>query len=397
MLDDSNLSSLMLDLESDRVERKASLSDRDRIRQAICAYANDLPNSGAPGYIFIGANDDGSCASLAVDDQLLLTLAQMRDDGQIMPFPMVEVQSKTLNGCPVAVVEVHPSYNPPVRYNGRVWIRVGPRRAQATPDEERRLTEKRRAGNLPFDQHPVIGASREDLDLDYFQNKYLPAAVAPDVLAENQRSLDDQLSALHFLTRDGRPNYGAILCFGRDPIRWIPGAYIQFLRFDGSTLTDPISRQKEIRGPVPDAIPQLDEVMDANIAISSDIRNGTTEIKHADFPFVAMQQLCRNAVLHRCYESTNAPVQVYWFSDRIEIHNPGGLFGRVNPENFGQPAVTDYRNPLLAEIMKNLGFVQRFGTGIPIVRKELEKNGNPPPNFIFSDPSRVVVIVKART
>ncbi len=76
-----------------------------------------------------------------------------------------------------------------------------------------------------------------------------------------------------------------------------------------------------------------------------------------------MQQLVRNAVLHRTYETTNAPVRVYWYSDRIEIHSPGGLYGQVNPENFGQPQVTDYRNPLLAEAMKALGFVQRFGVG----------------------------------
>ena len=50
---------MLRDLESDRVERKASLADRDKIRQAICAFANDLPGHDAPGYLFIGATDDG--------------------------------------------------------------------------------------------------------------------------------------------------------------------------------------------------------------------------------------------------------------------------------------------------------------------------------------------------
>lgn len=74
-------------------------------------------------------------------------------------------------------------------------------------------------------------------------------------------------------------------------------------------------------------------------------------------------------------------VHIYWFSDRIEIHNPGGPFGQVNRENFGHPGVTDYRNPHLAEAMKNLGYVQRFGLGIQIARDQLKKNGNPPPTF----------------
>ena len=67
--------------------------------------------------------------------------------------------------------------------------------------------------------------------------------------------------------------------------------------------------------------------------------------------------------MHRTYESTNAPVRVSWFSDRIEILSPGGPFGAVTADTFGQHGITDYRNPNLA--MRTLGFVQRFGVGIP--------------------------------
>ena len=53
--------------------------------------------------------------------------------------------------------------------------------------------------------------------------------------------------------------------------------------------------------------------------------------------------------MHRTYEATNAPVRVNWFDDRIEIISPGGPFGSVSDANFGEPGVTDYRNPNLAE------------------------------------------------
>ena len=149
MLSDNELLDLLTDIESDRVERKASLSDRDRVRQAICAFANDLPDHRKPGVVFLGVHDDGTCANLRITDELLRTLSDMRSDGNILPFPMMTVQKKILDGCEVAVVEVQPSYNPPVRYNGRVWIRVGPRRATATAEEERRLSEKRRAATCP--------------------------------------------------------------------------------------------------------------------------------------------------------------------------------------------------------------------------------------------------------
>ncbi len=288
------------------------------------------------------------------------------------------VQKKVVNGCEVAVVEVQPSMTPPVRYNGRVWIRVGPRRATATAEEERRLAEKRRAADLPFDQQPVRGSSMADLDLRLFERVYLPSALAADVLAANECSIEQQLLSLHFLSPDGIPNVGSLLVFGKDPVSWIPGGYIQFVRFEGQELTDPIRHQKEIAGPLSEMLRVLDEVLDANISVASNVLHGSTELVHPDYPVVALQQLSRNAVLHRTYEATNAPSRIYWFSDRIEVQSPGGPFGQVNADNFGKPGVTDYRNPLLAEAMKSLGYVQRFGLGIPLAEKELERNGNPP-------------------
>lgn len=115
------------------------------------------------------------------------------------------------------------------------------------------------------------------------------------------------------------------------------------------------------------------------------------EIRVPDYPLAALRQLVRNAVMHRSYEHTNAPVRINWFSDRIEIRNPGGLYGQVNSANFGQ-GVTDYRNPLIAEAMKVLGYVQRFGMGIPLAKDELVKNGNPPPEFNFNANNFLVVI-----
>jgi ATP-dependent DNA helicase RecG len=328
MLTDTELSSLLADLESDRVERKASLSDRGRIRQAICAFANDLPDHRETGVLFIGVHDDGSCAHLPITDELQRTLADMRSDGNILPFPTRTVQKRTVGTCDVAVVEVQPSLSPPVRYDGRVWIRVGPRRGTATLEEERRLTEKRRAGDLTFDQRPVQGATVADLDLERFQRQYLPSAVAPDALSANDRNIEHQLAALRFLPPNGVPNAAAILVFGRNPVAWIPGAYLQFLRMDGTELTDPIRHQREITGPLPEMLSTLDEILAASISVRTDVRAGTTEVKHPDYPIVALQQLARNAVLHRTYETSYAPARVYWFSDRIEIHSRGGHTGR---------------------------------------------------------------------
>ncbi len=398
-MEDHELEALLLDLESDRVERKAALSDPNRIREAICAFANDLPNHQKPGVIFIGAYDDGRCANLPITDDLLLHLADMRSDGNILPLPTMTVQKRDLAGCTLAVVIVEPSYAPPVRYRGRVWVRVGPRRAIASEEEERRLSEKRRAGDLPFDLNPVRTASLNDLDHDLFRRLYLPAALSPEVIAQNQRSLEAQLMSLRFATRDGElhPTVTGVLVIGQDPAQFLPGAYVQFLRIAGTALGDAIQDQKEIHGPLPDLLRRLDETFEAHIAVALDVGSGTVDVRHPDYPIVALQQLARNAVLHRTYQGTHAPVRITWFDDRIEIYNPGGPYGQVTAENFGQPGVTDYRNPHLAEAMKNLGYVQKFGVGIPMARREMEKNHNPPPEFIIPpDQNHVLVIIRRR-
>ncbi len=398
MLSDTQLEALMRDLESDRVERKESLSNPGRIREAVCAFANDLPGNQAPGVVFIGVKDDGSCAELEITDGLLRQLADMRSDGNITPFPELIVQKKKLAGCEVAVVQVEPSRSPPVRYKGRVWIRVGPRRAVASRDEERRLSERRRSTDLPFDLQAVASASLEDMDRDGFINDYLAASVSRDVLEENQRDWIDQARSLRFLTADPEPvpTVVGLLVSGLQPRDHLACSYIQFIRFDGEDLDAPIKDQKEISGPILELTSKLEDVFEAHIQIAMDIEGVTTDERRPDYPLVALQQLSRNAIMHRNYEGTHAPVRVHWFQDRVEVQSPGGPYGLVNRDNFGQPNITDYRNPHLAEAMKNLGLVQRFGVGIAKAKAALRRNGNPELEFEVEDTHVGVTIRSAR-
>jgi len=391
---DAELDLLLADLESDRVERTESLPKSDKIREAICAFANDLPNHQAPGVVFVGAKDGGSCAGLSVTDELLLSLANMRSDGNIVPFPSITVQKRVLRGCELAVVLVEPSDAPPLRLRGRVCIRVGPRRAWATAEEERRLTEKKRARDLPFDLRPVPSATIGDLDMDLFRRTYLPASVAPEVLAENQRTEEQQLASLR-MARDGVPTALGVLVLAKDPRAFLPGAYVQFLRLDGTGLADPVRDAAAISGPLSELIRALEEKLVAHIETARDFASTPMDIARPEYPLVALQQLVRNAILHRTYEGTNAPVRIGWFSDRVEIHSPGGPYGQVTKSNFGQPDATDYRNPYLAEAMRNLGYVQKFGVGIALARREMEKNGNPPLEYQVED-TAVLAILRRR-
>lgn len=377
MLTDDEVAALFRDMESDRAERKRSFqASADRIRQAICAYANDLPNYRLPGLIFIGQEDDGGCSGTDVNDELLQTLGGLRSDGLILPFPVISVTRRQIDGCTVAVIEVAPSTQPPVRLDGRTWIRVGPRRAIATVEEERRLTEKQVWQNLTFDARPCGDSSLDDLDLHRFEAEYVPSATSPEIRRENGRSTVEKLRALRLISKDGRPTNAALLLLGKEPRQYLPGAYIQFLRIRGSELTDPILDQKEIGGTVPDQVRQIEELMRLNLRITVEI-GGMQRREQPDYPVEALEQLARNALLHRNYDSSTMPVRVHWYSDRIEIMNPGGLYGEVNPDTIWQN-VTAYRNPLLAEGLKSLGVVERFGYGLVQARRAVEMNSNPP-------------------
>ena len=388
---DAELAALLRGGESHLVERKRSAGDRSGIRRNICAFANDIAGTGKPGAIFIGVEDDGTCANIRADDSLLRNLAQMGSDGNILPLPDLAVERKILGGCEVAVVQVAPERRPPVRYRGRVWIKSGPTVLLASPEQERHLSERRRAAELPFDMRPVEEATLDALDADYARNRYLPSAVAADVLEGNRRSLDEQLRSLRLIV-DNSPTWGALLCLGRCPQRWLPGAYAQFLRIGGPAITDPILDQQAVTGNLKDMLKELDALLRSNVKIGTEVAQAAEEQRQPDYPVAAIRQLAWNAVMHRNYEGTNAPVRVYWYADRLEIRSPGGLYGQVTEENFGNGA-TDYRNPLLAEAMHNLGFAQRFGMGIPLARQAMAENGNPPPEFAFR-PTEIVVTAR---
>jgi ATP-dependent DNA helicase RecG len=94
-------------------------------------------------------------------------------------------------------------------------------------------------------------------------------------------------------------------------------------------------------------------------------------------------------LIHRDYES-NTPVMILHFADRIEIHNPGGLYGDIRAEDF--PGATAYRNPVLAEAAKTLGFVNRFGRGVPRTQQAMAKNGSPAPEFTPKERHFLVVL-----
>ena len=396
---DSELEQMMTDLESELVERKRSLQGDGptEVREAVCAFANDLPDHRRPGVIFVGADDAGKPSGTSVTDRLLRQLADIKTDGNIVPPPTLSVARHILQETPVAVVLVQPSDTPPVRYRGRTWIRVGSRRAIATLQDERILNEKRRYRDPHFDAIPIPTARIEDLDLRRFEEEYLPLAVDPATLAENERTIEQRLAAMKMIGSDDNPTptIAGILVLGKSPREFLPGAYVQFLRIAGNDLSDPVTDEARCDGPLLNLVNRLDDKLRSHLRTAVDFTSGDRETRESNYPLPALQQLARNAIMHRTYEGTNSPVHVYWYDDRIEITSPGGPYGAVSAANFGRPGLVDYRNPILAEAMRVLGLVQRYGAGIPSARRHLRDNGQPEPEFL-TEPNWVQCTVRAR-
>ena len=390
MLTNDQLQVLMAELESDRVERTTSTNKTDKFGEAICAFANDLPHHRQPGYLMVGVDDNGNAIGLAVTDRILLNLGALRSNVNLEPLPVISVHKYSLPDGDVAVVEVLPSDLPPVRYKGRVWIRVGPSRRGANQQEERVLTERRTAYQTTFDARPCRGCTMDDLVPDLFQVTYLPAAVDRDVLAENSRSRDEQMASLRFYDLAAEcPTNAGVLLFAKDPLRWIPGSYVQFVRWAGTTMASDAVAERRFSGDLLTVLREIETFVSLPAQSRPVAESAFRERSEADYPPVAVRELLLNAIMHRSYES-NAPVRFNWFDNRIEIQNPGGLYGMASPENF--PRQTDYRNPVVAAAMATLGYVNAFGRGVIRSQEALRRNGNLEAEFTF-EPSHVLASI----
>jgi ATP-dependent DNA helicase RecG len=389
MITQDQLTVILSELEADRIEKTISKTDADKFGEAICSFSNDMAAHGLPGYLIVGAHDNGSLNGTTVDEQLLQTLLSYRTDGRIVPPPAMVVAKFSYPDGDVAVVEVQPSPFPPVRYKGKVCVRIGPRKGTANEAEERILSEKRSTFARSFDTQPCYGSTLEDISTDIFKLTYLPNAIDEETLRINGREIKQQLASLKFydLTADCPTNAG-ILMFGTNPRFYMSGAYVQYVRFVGEDEVSNFEYEHSFDGDLTTQMKLMDDFIKSQI--SKKVQHKLGEDYMFSYPPSAIQELLYNAVIHKDYQS-NAPIKFYEFSNRIEIINPGGLFGDARPENF--PNKNDYRNPAIAESSKNLGLINSFNVGIKRAIAALEKNGNPKPTFIFDQQTSFGVII----
>lgn len=167
--------------------------------------------------------------------------------------------------------------------------------------DERILNERRRHRDRPFDVQPVRQAKLNDLNRLRFEEEYLPAVVAPDVLAANGRTYEQRLAATKMVIAEDEPTPTVLglLTIGKSPADWLPGAYAQFLRIGGTDLTSPVLDEEPIYGTVADQIRRIEEKLTAHTMRAISFKDVDREERRETYPLDALRQLVRNALMHR--------------------------------------------------------------------------------------------------
>lgn len=230
------------------------------------------------------------------------------------------------------------------------------------------------------------------MSVEIFKTGYLPLAIDSETLAANHRKIHEQLASLKFFDLPKAcPTHAGILMFGKNPRYFLDGAYVQYVRFRGEDEVSDVEFEKRFEGDLATQLRVINDFIGSQII--KKFQPALGENYQQNYPISAIQELIFNAIIHRDYQS-NAPIKFYEFSDRIEITNPGGLFGDARPENF--PNTNDYRNPAIAEAAKTLGWVNKFNVGVKRAIAALIKNGNPEPEFIKDQLTTFGVIIRQR-
>lgn len=245
-----------------------------------------------------------------------------------------------------------------------------------------------------FDKEPCLDSTFNDLSLEKFSN-YLLHYNSDSYIAKNYENIKVQLYELGFydLKFDCATYAGILNLSEKIPNYWLPGAYIHIVKYEGDDITTLPVLDRKLEGDLLFILKEIDVFFSTyflkfNKSILQDTSNNTKTLYY--YPILALKELLINAIVHRDYQST-MPIRFNIFSNYIEIINSGGLYGE-SKNDFNK--LTSYRNPIIANILRDYGYSNNFGSGISIIKKELSENKNPEIEFNFNDDYFSAIIKK---
>lgn len=211
---------------------------------------------------------------------------------------------------------------------------------------------------------------------------------------------EEQVYELLSITRKGIPTLAAILNFGLYPQGYFPQLAVTAIVVPGKEIGDVGQNSerfldnKRIEGTLSEMLAESLNFCRRNMKVRTIINPETGErTDKPEYPVKAIREAMLNALIHRDYShfTEGTPIQIDFFTDRMEIHSPGGLYGRMTVEDLGT-AKPDLRNPTLATMSEFLLNTKNRYSGIPTIRREMAKAGLPAPVFINRRNEFIVIL-----
>lgn len=380
--------------ENSGVEFKRDTIDNRALAKELVALAN-LEG----GSVLLGVEDDGTVGGITRPNLEEWVMTACRDKIRPEIIPFFEVVRDVAPGKDVAVVRVASGYT--VHH---VWhdqhrtysIRVGTLSREASPEELERLFQQR--GGLRAELRAVSGSSLVDVDIrrlaDYFGR--IREQVTPrdeDAHVWVRLLVNTELMA----EVGGAPvcTVAGLLLFGRNPNRFLPQAGIDAVAYPEADKTYQARERATLRGPMTalhtkggegewavaerGLIEQAVDFVKRHTQVDSVLEDGARRVERWTYPEEAVREVVVNAVVHRDYLLTGTDIELALYSDRLEVVSPGRLPNAVNPERM-RVGCRSARNQLLKDVMRDYGYLEAMGMGIPrkVIRAMREQNGTNP-------------------
>lgn len=371
--------------ENSGVEFKRDVLQNYELARELVAFSNLRG-----GIVLLGVEDDGSISGLTRADLEEWVMNTCRDKIRPAIIPFFEIVRDVGAGRNVAIVRVTRGYDVHSLWHNnanRYYIRVGSQTREATPEELARLFQQR--GLIRAELRPVSGARLSDLDRrrlrDYFAR--VRRQIAPDDADDDAwRSL---LVNTEIMIEEG-VSVGGMLLFGLTPNRFLPQSGIDAFSFPGIQKDYAARERAALRGPMTPLftteaalvdnglVEQALDFVRRNAPVTASLENGR-RIDRPTYPTEVVREAVVNALVHRDYLLSSTDIELALYADRLEIISPGRPPNGITPDRM-RTGCRAARNQLIKDVMRDYGYVEHMGMGIPfkIIQGMKVHNGTEP-------------------
>ena len=328
------------------------------------------------GVIFIGVSDKGEIRGITIGKETLSDVSN-RIAQATEPRVIVEVESVAVEGQSVLLVHIAETSIKPISVRGRCYKRVGNSNRVMSPQEIAQMHLN--TVGQSWDQLLVTSAGIDDI-ADKKVEWYLTRRETTRNVAKPQdMSLTALLRNIDGLSDEETPTHAGILFFGKYPQRFFQNAQLRVVRFKGTSVTHPVIDRLDCSGALWEMVNAAEEFIRKNIRLLS-LRTSKSFQRDDKFeyPLAALREAIINALIHRNYQK-HSDVRVFIFDNRVEIINPGTFPEGVSPD----APIHEPVNPILSQFMYDVGFIERYGSGIRMMKRLSEEWGNKEPRYEF--------------